>query len=150
MDVFVIGAGASGLVSAIKAREAGCNVTILERNNKCGKKLLLTGNGRCNFYNENQDIKYYHSSNIDLFKEILESKKNKILPFFKGLGIVYKNNNGYYYPYSNQSTSIVNALLNKVKELKIEIIKDTLVTKIEKKDKFIIYSENNKFWTQNK
>ena len=146
MEVFVIGAGASGLVSAIKARDAGCNVTILERNNKCGKKILLTGNGRCNFYNENQDIKHYHSSNIELFKEILESKKDEILPFFKDLGIVYKNNNGYYYPYSNQSTSIVNALFNKVKKLKIEIIKDTLVTKIEKKDKFIIYSDNNKFY----
>lgn len=145
MNVFVIGAGASGLVSAIEARKYGCRVTILERNKNCGKKLLITGAGRCNYYNENQDIKFYHSQNLELFKDIFESKKDSILPFFNSLGIIPKINNGYYYPYSNRSTSIVNALVNKALSLDIKIITDTLVTKIEKKDKFIIHTENKTY-----
>ena len=146
MDVFVIGGGASGLIAAIKASEAGAHVTILERNSICGKKLLLTGNSRCNYYNENQDIKFYHSNNIEIFKEIFESKKDDILKFFDELGIIPNIVNGYYYPYSNRSDSVVNALLSKIKSLSVEIKTEQQVINIEKEDKFIITTDKNKFY----
>lgn len=145
MNVFVIGGGASGLTAAIKAREAGCNVVILERNNKCGKKLLTTGNGRCNFYNEKQDLKFYHSEDMEIFAEIFNHKKDEILKFFKELGIVSKVNNGYYYPFSNQASSVVNALMLKVEKLNIKVINNELVKSIKKEDKFIISTEHNQF-----
>ena len=146
MDVFVIGGGASGLTAAIKASESGAHVTILERNSICGKKLLLTGNARCNYYNENQDIKFYHSNNIEIFKEIFENKKDDILKFFDELGIIPNIVNGYYYPYSNRSDAVVNALLSKIKSLNIEIKTEQKVINIEKKDKFIITTEKEKFY----
>ncbi len=146
MNVFVIGGGASGLVAAIKASEIGCNVTILERNDKCGKKLLLTGNGRCNFYNDFQSIDKYHSNNIELFKNILDSKKDEIIKFFNDLNVVEKNINGYYYPYTNQSITILNALLYKLEELKVKIIYNEYVTDIEKQDRFIIKTNNNIYY----
>ena len=93
MDVIVIGGGASGLVAAIKARELGHNVTIVERNNKCGKKLLLTGNGKCNFWNNIQTIDKYHSANLNLFENILNNKKDEVINFFNDLGVVEKNIN---------------------------------------------------------
>ena len=54
--IIVIGGGASGLVAAINAAKCGNDVIILEKNNICGKKILITGNGRCNYYNKDQKI----------------------------------------------------------------------------------------------
>ena len=65
IDVIVIGAGASGLISSIYAAKNNKKVLLIEKNKDCGKKLLITGNGRCNYYNENQNIKYYHSNDYD-------------------------------------------------------------------------------------
>ena len=53
-DIIVIGGGASGLVSAIYAAKSGRKVTVLEKNKVCGKKILITGNGKCNYWNSNQ------------------------------------------------------------------------------------------------
>ena len=136
MQVFVIGAGPAGLSAAISAARNHHTVTIIEKNNKIGKKLLLTGNGHCNFYNAYQDITCYHSHNLEIFSSILD-KHNLVLPFIESLGIVYKQINGYYYPYSNQSTSIVNALYQTALNLgiifKLEEICDILNMVVYKK-----------------
>ena len=71
MKVCVIGGGASGLIAAIFAKRQGADVTILEKNSSCGKKLLATGNGRCNYWNHDQSISHYHSSFSDLKSIIL-------------------------------------------------------------------------------
>ncbi len=144
MNVVVVGAGASGLVSAICLARKGIDVTILERNDRCGKKLLLTGNGRCNLYNSNQDISKYHSKNIEMFSLILKNHE-RVIPFFESLGVVLKDVEGYYYPYSNQSVSILNCLLNELNRLKVKILYNTLVNKIVKKEKFIIYTNNGNY-----
>ena len=101
-EVVIIGAGPSGLTAAITAARNGKQVTILEKNSKCGKKLLITGNGRCNFWNIDQSLSHYHSSTPKLIKNfITEERKESVLKFFNSLGIVYKIKNGYYYPFSN-------------------------------------------------
>ena len=99
--VVVIGGGASGLASAIYAAKSGNEVILLERNSSVGKKILITGNGRCNYFNTDQDLKHYHSSNVDILSEIItDGNVNLVLDFFDSIGIVPKIRNGYYYPNS--------------------------------------------------
>ncbi len=133
IDVVVIGGGASGLVAAIYAARKGKKVTILEKNNTCGKKILVTGNGRCNYFNEDQNLIHYRSQNNELIKDIInENNLNEVLNFFKNLGIEPKIKNGYYYPYSNQAVSIQNALLIELKLLNIRIKTDATVYEVKK------------------
>lgn len=145
MEVYIIGGGASGLVAAIAAAQRGFKVKIIEKNNKCGKKLLISGNGRANFWNKNQNINFYHSSDISLFEKIFENR-NKVLSFFDNIGLIYREKDGYYYPFTNQSQTLLNALLNKANELNIEIEYDECVIDILKKNKFIIVTENKKYY----
>ena len=142
-EIVVIGGGASGLVSAIITARKGKKVTIWEKNNICGKKILVTGNGRCNYFNEDQSIKHYRSNDKELLKEIITKKnQEKVLQFFKDIGIEPKIKNGYYYPFSNQAVSIQNALLTEIKNLDIEIRNEVEVRKIKKQnDKFIIMTD---------
>ena len=106
-NVIVIGAGASGLIAAIYAKSKGNNVILLEKNEICGKKILATGNGRCNFWNEDQRLEHYRSSNFAKLEKIINNKnREEILNFFLKIGIEPKIKNGYYYPNSNQAISI--------------------------------------------
>ena len=143
MKVLVIGGGASGLVSAIIAKKQNCEVTILEQNNKLGKKLLTTGNGRCNYWNKNQQLDKYHSNNLDLFTKIFNEQKDNVLDFFNNLGIIYKEKNGYYYPFSNQASTILNALISKINKENIKVILNEKVLSIKKENKFIVTTNNN-------
>ncbi len=144
MKVFIIGGGASGMVSAINIRKQNNDVTILEQNAKLGKKLLVTGNGHCNYWNDYQDLEKYHSNNVELFNEIFINQKDQVLNFFDSLGIVPKIKNGYYYPFSNQATSILNALINKIENENIKVKCNEQVKRIKKVDnKFIINTNNN-------
>ena len=146
MKIIVVGGGCSGVVAAINAKNKDNEVVILERNNTLLKKLLLTGNGRCNYFNETYSIDNYHSNNIDLVNEFI-SNDNIVMAkeFFDNLGIVPKIKNGYYYPYSNQAVSIKDILVNEVNRLGIKVIYDTYVEDIEKEDKFIIKTNNEEY-----
>ena len=140
--VAIIGGGFSGVISAIYASKLN-EVTILERNNDILKKLLLTGNGRCNFFNSKQGINYYHSNNIDKLESIINDNNiNELINFYHSIGIEFKEKDGYYYPYSNQAVSVKNALVNKLKETHVKIITDYYVESIKKdNNKFIINNE---------
>ena len=120
--VIVIGAGASGLIAALKACEKN-EVTILEKNDKCGKKLLITGNGRCNFWHDNISIKDYYTDDYNALEKILESKDDTY-NFLLSLGIYPKIKDGYYYPYSMQASSVKEILEREVKKRKINVIYD--------------------------
>lgn len=149
-EVVIVGGGASGLTAAITAARNGKDVTIIEKNNKCGKKILITGNGRCNFWNTDEDLSHFHSSNSNLLKEfITDERKNSILKFFDSLGLAYKTKNGYYYPFSNQAFTIENALLSECKKLNIKIINDITVEKIIKEDCFIINPDKENIKAKN-
>lgn len=149
-EVVIVGGGSSGLTAAITAARNGKDVTIIERNNKCGKKILITGNGRCNFWNTDENLSHFHSSNSNLLKEfITDERKNSILKFFDSLGLAYKTKNGYYYPFSNQAFTVENALLSECKKLNIKIINDITVEKIIKKDCFIINPDKEKITAKN-
>lgn len=144
MKVVVIGGGASGLVSAIAMARRHIDVTILEKNNSLCKKVLITGNGKCNYFNDDISIKHYRSTNNDILKSILtEERINNVLKFFDTIGVVPRIKNGYYYPYSNTATTIKNMLLLEAKNLNIKIVTDTVVTKIIKKEQFILKTNND-------
>lgn len=145
-DVVIVGGGASGVVAAIKAKNDNNSVLIIERNSECLKKLLITGNGRCNYFNDDQNIDNYYSNNMELVSEIITSDNiNLVKDFFDNLGVVPKIKDGYYYPFSNQAVTIKNILLNELKRNKIEVINNFLVTEIIKNDDvFIINSDSSK------
>ena len=129
--IVVIGGGVSGLIAAIHAKNKNNQVIILERNNTCGKKILVTGNGRCNYSNSNQDIMHYHSSSSDNLESIINQQNiSTFLDFYKSIGIIPKIKNGYYYPYSNQAVTVQQALLRKVNELDIDVKTNTYVDEI--------------------
>lgn len=140
--VGIIGGGYSGVISAIYASKNN-EVTILERNNTLLKKLLLTGNGRCNYFNSVMTLDKFHSNNKELIEDIITMENIEELDnFFIELGLFPKVKNGYYYPYSNQASSVKDLLLSKLKELNVNIKTEYLVEKIEKKDnKFIVNNE---------
>ena len=147
MDIVVIGSGASGLVSSIFAKNSNNNVTVLERYEKSGKKILVTGNGRCNYWNEDFNNNHFYSNNLDFIKEVntLDNQK-EVLAFFKSIGIVPSIKNGYYYPMSKEASSIRNTLIN-VSMLKgTNILVEANVKNIKKEnDKFIVeYNDDEK------
>ena len=143
MRIGIIGGGASGLVAAINAVSEDNEVIILERNEECGKKILATGNGRCNYWNTDQDLSHYESSTKYLIKELINDETEKeVLNFFDKLGIIPKIKNGYYYPISNQAISIRNTLIDECIDNIVKIHANYLVESIEiKNDKFIINNE---------
>ena len=141
--IVIIGAGASGLMTAITSKTNFNEVILLERNSEVGKKILATGSGRCNYWNEDQSLTNYHSTNKELLPEII-TKDNcqKVQETFKRLGVVPKIKSGYYYPSSNQATSIRNILLTECLEKKVIIKTNSYVTNIRKEDNlFIIKTE---------
>lgn len=146
-EIAVIGGGASGLMAAITAKKSGKEVVILERKDRILKKVLITGNGRCNITNVNANISNYFGKNISSVENIL----NKFTPqdtmdFFYGLGIVCnEENRGKVYPLSGQASSVVDALRFEAEKLGIKIETEFYVRKIEKDGfKFKIYSEERK------
>lgn len=146
-EIAVIGGGASGLMAAITAKKSGKEVIILERKDRILKKVLITGNGRCNITNVNANISNYFGKNISSVENIL----NKFTPqntmdFFNELGIVCnEENRGKVYPLSGQASSVVDALRFEAEKLGIKIETEFYVRKIEKDGfKFKIYSEDRK------
>jgi predicted Rossmann fold flavoprotein len=132
--VAIIGGGASGLYAAITAAYNGHKVTIFEKNNKLGKKILATGNGRCNILNNNPSLDNFHTSNISFKNEVINlNSKNKILEFFKSIGLltIEGEKSNRLYPMSLQSSSVVDLLELEIKRLKIQVKISSHITNIK-------------------
>lgn len=122
-DIIIVGAGASGLMAGIHAARAGAHVLILEHMDKAAKKILVTGNGKCNFTNEKQGIAYYHGKNpAFVLPALRQFGVSETLQFFEELGIYPKKKwDAYYYPASGQASSIAQSLLLECKRLNVRI-----------------------------
>ena len=146
-EIAVIGGGASGMIAAITARKSGKEVVVLERKDRILKKVLITGNGRCNITNVNANISNYFGKNISSVENILNSfNPQDTMDFFNGLGIICnEENRGKVYPLSGQASSVVDALRFEAERLGVRIETEFYVRKIEKEGfKFKIYSEERK------
>lgn len=118
-DLIIVGAGAAGLTAAYKAILANrqLNILVLEKEKLPGRKLSAAGNGKCNVTNAYYDDTCYRTNNKECLKGFLyENAYQEILDFFAELGIVLYQNNGYYYPVSNQAKQVTNMLFQKSKE----------------------------------
>ena len=134
-DVIVIGSGASGLFAAIAAREAGAEVTVLEKNTQFAKKLLSTGNGRCNFTNLRVEKDCYHSDDIDRTMEIIgRFDQTKVLDFMCSLGMEIEYRDGWCYPRSMSALCVNHALISHAKRLGVHLKGGKEVTDVIKKD----------------
>ena len=142
MKIIIIGSGASGLAAGISLLRCGYDVTILERNNISGKKLLLTGAGRCNFFNSDQNIVHYHSSDKDILAKIITSDNIHLVEdFITSLGIIPKVKDGYYYPFANQAYNMKELLERTYLDLGGKIKYNYLVEKIEKKNSLFLIND---------
>lgn len=111
------------MMAAIHAARAGASVTILEHTDRIGKKILSTGNGKCNMTNLYQSEACYRSGNRQFPFQVIERYPVKdTLEFFEGLGILVKNKNGYIYPNSEQASSVLDVLRMEVERLGIQVV----------------------------
>lgn len=130
--VLVIGGGASGLMAAIAAAERGAKVTLLERNRQVGKKILVTGNGRCNLTNLDQDLSHYRGGEPGFAAAVLgEFGLSETLERFKRMGVHTRSRNGYLYPYSDQASSVADALRMEAEHLGVKLALGNQVLALE-------------------
>ena len=120
------------MTAAIVSARCGNDVTIIEKNNNLGKKLLLTGNGRCNYFNSDMSLKNFYSDG-DIKRFINEKNLSKALKFFDSIGLVPNIKDGYYYPYSNTSYAVFNALCKEIEVLKIKVLQEEVLDIIPNK-----------------
>lgn len=111
-EVIVVGGGAAGMMAALAAASRGARVTVLDRMDKVGKKILVAGNGRCNITNTRQDISHYHGAPPEFIEGILRSfPVDKTLAFFKSIGVVcVEEEEGRVYPSCGQASAVRSAL----------------------------------------
>ena len=139
MNVGIIGCGASGMMAAISAAKCGHSVTVLEKNSRPGKKLLATGNGKCNFTNSNLSSDFYNKSGRALFEAVYnEFNREKTLSFFKEIGVFPYDKNGYIYPRSEQALSVVACLEAELLRHSINLVFDCVIESIDKSNQFTV------------
>lgn len=145
--ILIIGGGASGLVAAIAAKNEDTQVVIVEREKRIGKKILATGNGRCNMTNMGATIENYHGTSPEFVKGAIKRFwVTQTLDFFSELGILWKEEkSGKVYPYSDTASSVLDVLRRKVEKEGIEVICEFDVKEATKtKSGFEITSYDNR------
>lgn len=124
--IAIIGAGASGMTAAIAAARNGAEVTLFEKNDRVGKKILVTGNGKCNLTNLEFDLgQYYCEDKEKLQKQFDLFPVWETISFFESLGLMVKSKNGYVYPYSEQASSVLDILRMELKRCRVKVITGT-------------------------
>ena len=127
----IIGGGASGMMAAISAASDGAKVILIEQKELPGKKILVTGNGRCNYTNLYQAPECYRSDQPEFAWGILEQfPAEQAVEFFQQAGIFPKDRNGYLYPNSDQAASVREVLEMEVRRLGVELHTETVCKKI--------------------
>lgn len=138
-DVIVIGGGSAGLMASVAAARFGASVLLLDKGAKLGRKLGISGGGRCNVTNakETEDLIAHIPGNGRFLYSAFQHFNNRdIMAFFEGLGIALKEeDNGRMFPVSDKAASVVNTLIGEVRRLGVDIKTDTPVSEV-------LYSEH--------
>lgn len=146
-ELGIIGAGAAGMTAAIMAARNGISVTLIEKKERAGKKILMTGNGKCNLSNRSFSLDDYNSSHTELLSAFFQQfGVADTESFFEGLGLMLKDKNGYLYPYPEQASAVLDVLRYECSRLKVELITETEVVSVQKKEDFILKSKNTKLF----
>ncbi|MCD8106246.1 MAG: aminoacetone oxidase family FAD-binding enzyme [Lachnospiraceae bacterium] len=131
-NVIVIGAGASGLMAAISAARSGAAVTVLEAQERAGRKLLITGNGRCNLTSPDPEMaKKYQGTGAGLAMRLTGEFGNEAtLDFFHSLGLLTREKNGCVYPYTMRASSVLDVLLAEARSLRVKLKFSQKITEV--------------------
>ena len=149
MKIGIVGAGASGLFAAITAAKQGADVTLIEKKDRICKKLLATGNGKCNFTNKSMSKIDFRSQKGDIFNDYIgQFDEKEVISFFESMGMLIKERNGYCYPRSEQASTVLDLLRLQIKNLNIPVISEHYPINIRKckKNFEIILNNNQKFY----
>lgn len=147
MKVIVIGGGAAGMMAAISASRHGADVTLLEANQRLGKKLSATGNGRCNYTNLDMTLEKYRGKDPEFIREVLSGfTVPETLRFFQSLGIEPRYRESYVYPYSDQASSMVYALMDELVHRSVRVETGQKARSVKKSAHgFMILTEDKDF-----
>lgn len=158
-DLIIIGGGASGLCTAIASKKNNISVLILDHNSKSARKILSTGNGKCNLTNmyckvdffdcNPEGIRPYYTSgnNSFIYSVINQFDCDDTVSFFNDLGVLLLDKNGYIYPRSEQAASVRNILLDRCKQLGVDIINDYDIDQINyDREQYYRFSVNNEYF----
>lgn len=130
--IAVIGGGAAGMMAAITAAREGCRVTLFERNDRLGKKILATGNGKCNLGNLDLSADKYFGGTKEKITDSLERfGTDDTIRFFESIGLMIKEKKGYLYPVSEQATSVLDVLRTEIHGLAIEVITEAKINHLK-------------------
>lgn len=139
-DTIIIGAGAAGMTAAITCGGQGQKVLLIERQSQMGRKILVTGNGKCNLTNFAQKEEYYRSDYPERAQKILSVfGQAEAMELFGSLGIYTKDKNGYVYPYSEQAASVREAF-------ETAILSDSDITFLPEAEVYNVWKEKERFF----
>ena len=140
MKIGIIGAGASGMMAAICAAQKGANVVLIEKNDRVGKKILATGNGKCNVSNLSFDMSNYYCADTEKLEQIFSVFSVKeLITFFETNGLMIRSKNGYLYPYAEQAAVVLDFFRRLLQNKKIRICLNQEINRVEYKvEKFIV------------
>ena len=155
-DILVAGGGAAGIMAALTATENGKGkIFIIEKMGQLGKKILATGNGKCNYTNYYQAKECYRGNDVSFaWKALQKFGYKETISLFKSYGIIPYDRDGYVYPLPGQASCVRDILERELKSTKVVINKEAKITDVSihrkngRQDGFIVVTGNNKYFTQ--
>lgn len=134
--IAIIGGGAAGMMAAVQAAEAGACADLYERNDRVGKKLLATGNGRCNFSNRDMNRDAYYGSAVSFYEKLFsEFGVSETIDFFSQHGMLVKDRNGYLYPLSEQASTVLDIFRFALAKANVQLHTDSKVRALSRERK---------------
>ncbi len=143
--IAIIGGGASGLFAAIAAKTDNTSVTVYEKEKRVGKKILATGNGRCNMTNTMAGIEDYHSGDVAFMQPVMDKFwVTDTLDMFEELGVLWKaEDEGKVYPYSDTASSVLDVLRRRVDSLGVKTVCECPITAVKKQGKGFVLEDGS-------
>ncbi|PCJ60556.1 MAG: hypothetical protein COA79_08265 [Planctomycetota bacterium] len=146
-ETVIIGAGAAGLMTAIQCGLKNIPVIVIDSQLKIGKKILISGGGRCNVTNQNISSKYFNCLSKNFVSGILKNfSKDDVINYFKKNGLPLKIEDEFqkYFPISDKASDVLNVFLNGLKQYDIPLLNDVEIIEVSKEnDKFLLTAQNN-------
>lgn len=145
--LIIVGGGASGMAAAITAARMGAHVLIIEQKDQLGKKILSTGNGRCNFTNLNIGPDFFRGDDSGITEIVMEEfGVLQTLQFFGSMGLLSRDRDGYVYPRSNQASAVQRVLMIEIEKLGVEVQTGTKVLSAARKNnRFTVKTDHGQY-----